>query len=131
MYSQPPSCLNTCTYTVKKDVIHLLLWILLSDREVPESPECDAYWRPGQNLLLSDQHSTTQLDLYSIVQNMQGSIERNFSEVKDKLSDLEARVAGIEEKQKQLEVQKSFASSTSPQTDVKRKLKSPSELQVP
>ena len=80
---------------------------------------------------LSDQHSTTQLDLYCMVQNMQGSIERNFSEVKDKLSDLEARVAGIEEKQKQLEVQKSFASSTSPQTDMKRKLRSPSELQIP
>ena len=79
---------------------------------------------------LSDQHSTTQLDLYSMLQNMQGSIERNFSDVKGKLADLEVRVSGIEEKQKQLEVQKSFASSTSPQIHPKRKLRSPSELQV-
>ena len=65
-----------------------------------------------------------------MLQNMQGSIEHNFTDVKGKLAYLEARIAGIEEKQKQLEVQKSFASSTPSQTDPKRKLRSPSELQV-
>ena len=66
-----------------------------------------------------------------MVQSMQGSMELNFGVVKGKLADLEARVVGIEEKQKQLEVQKSFANNTSPKTEAKTKLRRSSELQVP
>ena len=96
---------------------------------VPESPERDACWRPGQALPLPVHHSTPQLDLRSILQDMQGCMERNFTEVKDHLANLEARVADLEVKQNQLEVQNA-SSSTSSETETRRKCRSPSELQV-
>ena len=53
-----------------------------------------------------------------------------LSEVKDHLANLEARVADIEVKQNQLDVQNTSTSGTSSESETRRKRRSPSELQV-
>ena len=80
---------------------------------VQQSPEHDMYWRPGQTLPTSEHHSTTHhhFDIYSILQNIQGSIERNFYDTKFNLADLQGRVTETEEIYSQLEVQNCSSSS--------------------
>ena len=103
--------------------------MFVPDHESSEPEEC---WRPGQ--VLPPIHHTTppQLDLQSILQDMQNSIESNFKDLKAHLANLDSRVADIEQKQSQLDLPISSATSTptSSESDAGRKRRSPPELQV-
>lgn len=108
---------------------------------VPDTPEREMYWRPGQTLpatsaacALSQPADYGQPDLQSIIQEMRSSIESNFKDLKCHIAELQGRVAGIEDRQKQLELQHSSpptSSTSSSETSEKvRKRRSPPELQV-
>ena len=120
------------------------------DIYVPESPERESVWQPGQTLPLSvsypqprtfeqlnysaDNHlpgSCTLTELHCLIQSMQSSIENNFQDVKGRLNELEDRMASIENKHKEFELQHaSPVSSSESSTENGRKRRSPPELQV-
>lgn len=126
----------------------------MNELYVPESPEhpCmqeNVAWQPGDMLPISNQHaspsqmpySTTSPNrtssisqIQSILQSMQSSIETNFRDVKGRLTELEARMTGVEEKQREVvnnvHVGTPSSSSSESATEFGRKRRSPPELQV-
>ena len=69
--------------------------------------------------------------LCGMLQSMQSCIENNFQDVKGRLNELEDRMAGIEYKQRQFELQHASPISSSESASEKgRKRRSPPELQV-
>lgn len=126
----------------------------MNELYVPESPEHasmqeNVAWQPGDMLPISNQHaspsqmpysvaaSPTQTSsisqIQSILQSMQSSIEANFRDVKGRLTELEARMTGVEEKQREVvnNVGTPSSSSSESATEFGRKRRSPPELQVP
>ena len=108
---------------------------------VPDTPEHEMYWRPGQTLPTTSAASTLsrppgygQPDLQSKIQEMCSSIENNFKDLKCLITELQGRVASIEDRQKQLELQHSSPPTSSPSSSETsergRKRRSPPELQV-
>ena len=114
----------------------------VTDVFVPETPQRDTYddmhWQPGQSLptgpLSIASESGTSIELQSMLQSMQHTIESNFEEVKGKLVELDGRITSMEEKQLQLEkdYRRPGTSSSSEESasDRTRKRRTPSELQV-
>ena len=105
---------------------------------VPESPD-RSYWRPGQLLPNTGRptsfHDPTPhpeaevAELKSLLQGLQSSVETNFKEIKEHLTNLEERVAKVEGKQEELQSTHGSSASSSGQSD-SRKRRSPPELQV-
>ena len=115
------------------------------DIYVPETPERESVWQPGQTLPLSvpypqpqtfeqlndsaDNHlpgSCTLTDLHGLIQSMQSSIENNFQDVKGRLNELEDRLTSIESKHKEFELQHASPVSSSERSSEKgRKRRSP------
>ena len=108
---------------------------------VPDTPEREMYWRPGQTLPTTSAATTLSHppdyeppDLQCIIKEMHSSIDSHFKELKCCIAELQDRVASIEDRQKQLELQHSSPStsstSSSETSERGRKRRSPSELQV-
>ena len=108
---------------------------------IPETPEHERYWRPGQTLPPTSAASTLnpspgyeRPDLQSVIQEMRSSIESNFKDLKCHITELQRRVANIEDRQKHLELQHSSpptsSTSSSESSERGRKRRSPPELQV-
>ena len=108
---------------------------------IPDTPEHERYWRPGQTLphtsaasTLSQSSDCGRPELQSIIQEMRSSIESNFEDLKSHITELQGRVASIEDRQKQLDLQHfsppTSSTSSSESSDRGRKRRSPPELQV-
>lgn len=70
-------------------------------------------------------------ELQSVLQSIRYTIDANFEELKDKLSELETKVKTIEEKQLELEkTGPGNSSSSESPSEHHRKRRSPSDLQV-
>ena len=92
----------------------------MNDLYIPDSPERTMNentmtWQPGETLPVSRRpgpqpfsaeaqpsQSTSMSDIQIMLQSMQSSIEKSFDDVKGRLSDLEARMTGVEEKQREV-----------------------------
>ena len=104
---------------------------------VQESPDW-SYWRAGQLLpntgWPTSFHDPTPhpeadvAELKSLLQGLQSSVETNFKETKEHLTNLEERVAKVEGKQEELQSTHGSASSSGQSDSHERR--SPPELQV-
>ena len=108
---------------------------------IPDTPKHERYWRPGQTLPTTSAASTLSQspdygrpDLHSKIQQMHSSIESNFKDLKCHITELQGRVASIEDRQKQLELQHSAphtsSTSSSESSEKGRKRRSPPDLHV-
>ena len=117
---------------------------------IPSTPEHlqeDDSWQPGDiiptsasvesgSVPFSAQNQPLQANLMSEIrsmfQTMQTSIEKSFDDMKGKLTDLETRISGVEDKQQLAIVNAStpMSSSSESASEFGRKRRSPPELQV-
>ena len=108
---------------------------------IPDTPKHERYWRPGQTLpptsaasTLSQSPDCGRPDLQSIIQEMRSSNDSNFKDLKCHITELQGRVASIEDRQKKLELQHSSpptsSTSSSESSERGRKGRSLPELQV-
>ena len=105
-------------------------------RNSPEVPLQNEQWQPGQRLPINicSSQQTAPTSLQSIVQELQGTIERNFNKFQQRFDILEDRVASIEDKCKQFDTLHSTPPSSSSASEspsgMVRNRRSPPELQV-
>ena len=120
----------------------------MNDLYIPDSPERTMNentmtWQPGETLPVSRRpgpqpfsaeaqpsQSTSMSDIQIMLQSMQSSIEKSFDDVKGRLSDLEARMTGVEEKQQEVVNIANTPTLSSSENELSRKRGSPPELQV-
>ncbi len=99
----------------------------------PEVPLQNKQWQPGQRLPIAicPSQQTASTSLQSIVQELQGTIERNFNEFQQRFDNLEDRVASIEDKCKRfVSTSPSSSSASESPSGMVRNRRSPPELQV-